>query len=60
MAKKKGDLVTAILECTESKDLGLAPSRYYTKKNKKKHPDKLEFKKYNPKLKKYTVHREIM
>ena len=59
MAKKKGDVVLAILECTESKEEGIAPSRYYLRKNRKKHPDKLEFRKYNPKLKRYTVHREV-
>ncbi|MBT6842627.1 MAG: 50S ribosomal protein L33 [Candidatus Melainabacteria bacterium] len=59
MAKKKGDVVVAILECTESKEQGLAPSRYYTRKNKKKHPEKLEFRKYNSKLKKCTLHREV-
>lgn len=59
MAKKKGDVVVAILECSESKAEGLAPSRYYLRKNKKKHPEKLEFRKYNPRLKRYTLHKEV-
>ena len=59
MAKKKGDKVKIILECTESRDLGVPPSRYSTLKNKKKHPDKLKMKKYNKYLKKHTEHIEI-
>ena len=34
-------------------------SRYITSKNKMNTPDRLELKKYNPFLKKVTVHREI-
>jgi large subunit ribosomal protein L33 len=34
-------------------------SRYVTVKNKKNTPERLELKKYNPILKKYTIHREI-
>ena len=34
-------------------------SRYITTKNKKNTPDRLERKKYNPFLKKVTIHREI-
>ena len=34
-------------------------SRYITTKNRKNTPDRLELKKYNPILKKYTVHKEI-
>jgi large subunit ribosomal protein L33 len=33
-------------------------SRYTTTKNKKNTPARLELRKYNPFLKKYTVHRE--
>ena len=60
MAKKtKGNRVQVILECTEQKASGVpGMSRYITTKNKKK-PDRLERKKYNPYLKKVTVHREI-
>jgi ribosomal protein L33 len=51
--------IVAILECTESRAAGLTPSRYYTLKNKKKHPDKLEMKKYNRYMRKVTVHKEV-
>ena len=61
MAKKaKGNRQQIILECTEQKESGLpGMSRYITTKNKKNTPDRLERKKYNPILKKVTVHREI-
>ncbi|MBS3807169.1 MAG: 50S ribosomal protein L33 [Bacteroidales bacterium] len=60
MAKKKGDRVQVILECTEQKKTGVPGiSRYITTKNKKNTPSKLELKKYNPYLKKVTVHKEI-
>lgn len=58
MAKKK-DTVVVTLECTEAKEAGVPPSRYTTKKNKKKHPDKMEMKKYNKYMKKHTLHKEI-
>lgn len=57
---KKGNRVQVILECTEQKSSGVAGiSRYITVKNKKNTPERLEFKKYNPYLKKVTVHKEI-
>ena len=57
---KKGNRVHVILECTEHKESGLpGMSRYITTKNKKNTTDRLELKKYNPVLKKYTVHKEI-
>jgi large subunit ribosomal protein L33 len=61
MAKKtKEARVQVILECTEQKTSGMpGTSRYITKKNKKNTPDRLELKKYNPILRKMTVHREI-
>ena len=34
-------------------------SRYISTKNKKNSPDRLELKKFNPILKKYTIHKEI-
>ena len=58
MAKKK-DTIVVTLECTEAKEAGVPPSRYTTFKNKKKHPDKMEMKKYNKHMKKHTVHKEI-
>ena len=57
---KKGNRVQVILECTEHKETGVAVmSRNKTKKNKKNTTERLELKKYNPVLKKYTVHKEI-
>jgi large subunit ribosomal protein L33 len=61
MAKRaKGNRQQVILECTEHKESGQpGTSRYITTKNRKNTPDRLERKKYNPILKKYTLHREI-
>ena len=57
---KKGNRVQVILECTEHKESGLpGMSRYITKKNKKNTTERLELKKYNPVMKKVTVHKEI-
>ena len=62
MAKKaKGNRVQVILECTEIKSSGLpGTSRYVTTKNRKNTPERLEMKKYNPILRKMTIHNEIM
>ena len=61
MAKKsKGNRVQVILECTEQKESGVpGMSRYITTKNRKNNPERLELKKYNPYLKRVTLHREI-
>ena len=60
MAGKKGNRVQVILECTEQKTSGVpGMSRYITTKNKKNTPDKLERMKYNPYLRKMTLHKEI-
>ena len=57
---KKGNRVQVILECIEQKESGMpGMSRYITTKNKKNTPDRMERKKYNPILKRVTVHREI-
>ena len=57
---KKGSRVQVIMECTEHKATGLpGTSRYVTQKNRKNTPDRLELKKFNPILKKVTVHKEI-
>ncbi|MEX2304525.1 MAG: 50S ribosomal protein L33 [Bryobacterales bacterium] len=42
------------LECTESKE-----RNYTTTKNKKKQQGRLELKKYCPKLRRHTIHREV-
>jgi len=61
MAKKgKGNRIQVILECTEHKDSGKpGTSRYITTKNRKNTTERLELKKYNPILRKVTLHREI-
>lgn len=61
MAKKvKGNRVQVILECTEHKESGMpGTSRYITTKNRKNTTQRLELKKYNAVLKRYTIHREI-
>ena len=49
MAKKaKGNRVQVILECTEHKNSGMPGT-----------PERLELMKYNPILKKMTLHKEI-
>lgn len=58
--KAKGNRVQVILECTEMKSSGLpGTSRYVTTKNRKNTPERMELKKYNPILKRMTVHKEI-
>lgn len=48
------------MECTEHKASGMpGTSRYITTKNKKNTPERMERKKYNPILKRVTVHKEI-
>ena len=57
---KKGNRVQVILECTEHKTTGQpGMSRYITTKNRKNTTERIELKKYNPVLKKYTLHKEI-
>ena len=57
---KKGNRVQVILECTEHKTTGMpGMSRYITTKNRKNTTERLELRKYNPILKKYTTHKEI-
>ncbi|GBU11174.1 50S ribosomal protein L33 1 [Erysipelotrichaceae bacterium] len=45
--------VNIILKCTESGD-----ENYITTKNKRENPERIEFKKYCPRLRKVTLHRE--
>lgn len=61
MAKKgKTNRIQIILECTEHKNSGKSGiSRYIRTKNKKNTPSRLKLKKYNPILRKYTIHKEI-
>jgi large subunit ribosomal protein L33 len=60
VAKKKTDARgTITLECTEAAKEGKPPSRYVTSKNKRNTPDRMELKKYNPHLRRHTIHKEI-
>lgn len=56
---KKSDRIIVTLECTEAEKAGKPPSRYTTLKNKRNNTERLELKKYNPYLKKHTLHKEI-
>ncbi|MFP4620683.1 MAG: 50S ribosomal protein L33 [Bacteroidales bacterium] len=58
--KKKGDRVQVVIECTEQRKTNVPGiSRYISTKNRKNTPSKLQLKKYNPYLRKVTVHKEI-
>jgi large subunit ribosomal protein L33 len=60
MAKSKGNRIQVILQCTEHTESGMpGMSRYITTKNKKNTPDRVELKKFNPVLKRMTLHKEI-
>ena len=57
---KKGNRGQVIMEGTEHKNSGMpGTSRYITTKNRKNTTERLELKKFNPILKKVTVHKEI-
>ena len=47
------------IECTEARKLGKSPSRYQTTRNKQLQQEKVEKKKYNPAVRRHTMHREI-
>jgi large subunit ribosomal protein L33 len=51
------DLIT--LECTEARKEGKPVSRYLSTRNKKTVTERIEKKKYNPHLKRHTLHKEI-
>jgi len=61
LAKKKNVARNVVhLECTEQRETGVAGiSRYTTQKNKKNTTGRLELRKYNPYLKRVTLHREV-
>jgi large subunit ribosomal protein L33 len=59
MAKKKGVRLIVTVECTEARGLGETPSRYVTQKNRRNTPERLEISKYNPNLRRHTIHREV-
>jgi large subunit ribosomal protein L33 len=48
-----------LIECTEARKEGKPVSRYLTTRNKKTVTERIEKKKYNPFLKRHTVHKEI-
>ncbi len=52
-SKAKQDRISFTLVCTECGE-----ENYITNKNKKHNPDRLEVKKYCPRCKKETLHRE--
>lgn len=57
---KKGNRIQVILECTEHRASGRpGTSRYISTKNRKNTPERVELRKYNPILRKYTIHKEI-
>lgn len=55
MAKAKDIRIQVILECTEAP----GTSRYATVKNRRNTTQRLELRKYNPVLRKHTLHKEI-
>ena len=58
--KSKDNRIHIVLECSEQKYSGInGMSRYTTTKNRKNTSERLELKKYNPYLKKYTIHKEV-
>jgi len=60
MAKgKKENRINIQVECTEARKIGATPSRYPTTKNRKNTTGRMEIKKYNPHLKRHTVHKEV-
>ena len=61
MASKKNKARQTIhLECTEQRESGVpGMSRYTTQKNKKNTTGRLELRKYNPYLRRMTLHREV-
>ncbi len=62
MAKKKGlGRIHIIVECTEARKMGRPDlvSQYHTEKNKKNNPERMEIMKYNPNLRKHTLHKEV-
>ena len=58
LAKQVASQPYDVLSSTEAKKEGRPASRYTTTKNKQNHPERLELKKYNPFLRRHTIHRE--
>jgi large subunit ribosomal protein L33 len=58
MAKKE-TRINITIECTEARKEGKPASRYTTQKNKNNTTERIEIKKYNPFLRRHTVHKEV-
>ena len=58
MAKKDNRIIVT-LECTEARKEGKPASRYSTTKNRTNTSERLELKKYNPFLRRHTIHKEV-
>jgi len=54
MARKRGNRILILLECTET-----GMRSYVTQKNKINSTEKLSLMKYNSKLNKHTLHKEV-
>ncbi|MEA3327570.1 MAG: 50S ribosomal protein L33 [Chloroflexota bacterium] len=54
MAKKKGVRPVITLECNECHE-----RNYTTEKNRRNDPARMELKKYCPRCKAHTIHREV-
>jgi large subunit ribosomal protein L33 len=54
MAKKRGNRLLIGLECAET-----GMRIYVTEKSRINTPDKITIKKYNPKLRKHTIFKEV-
>lgn len=50
---------TIILECSEARKEGKPASRYMSTRNMKQQTEKVEKMKYNPNLRRHTLHKEI-
>jgi len=59
MPQIRGKRVVVTVECTEARKEGKSPSRYMYTKNKVSQSGKIEIKKYNPSLRRHTVHKEV-
>ncbi len=50
---KKGDRIRVVLACTECRE-----RNYHTEKNRRNDPGRLELRKYCPRCRRHTLHRE--
>ncbi|MGX7591593.1 50S ribosomal protein L33 [Candidatus Karelsulcia muelleri] len=58
--KAKRNRIQIILECLEQKQIGInGISRYFTTKNRINTPRKFHLRKFNPFLRRVTLHKEI-